>query len=223
MEWHVERRLVGLRQPADAIYAYLTNPDNTPEALGPPFRAARRLDNKDRAGSQKLTNGMQAGERYECQCELALPGLPRISGAVELEVTHARPPHEVGVRARRVTDLCISLPFVDIVHPAGQVVHAEAHWEIRQRVTSEGMLETLLILRTRGSVRGLPFLERLLTQHTVERHIERILHRLGRALMQAMPEAARVPAAVPAQWWFPPGQRCQASTTRRHPSAPPDR
>jgi|GEM_PF-2155438 len=138
MEWHVERRLVGLRQPADTIYAYLTNPDNTPEALGPPFRAARRLDGSG-TGCQKPINGMQAGERYECRCELALPGLSRISGVVELEVTHVRPPHEVGVRARRVTDLRISLPFMEIVHPAGQMVHAEAHWEIRERVTPADM------------------------------------------------------------------------------------
>jgi hypothetical protein len=197
MEWHIERRLVGLRQPADTIYAYLTNPDNTPEALGPPFCAARRLD-RSSTGYQEPVNGMQAGERYECRCELALPGLSRISGAVELEVTHARPPHEVGVRARRVTDLRISLPFMEIVHPAGQIVHAEAHWEIRERVTPEGMPETLLILRTRGSVRGLPFLERLLTQHTVERHVERILRRLGCALMRATPGARAVPGAVPA-------------------------
>lgn len=198
MEWHVERRLVGLRKPASAIYAYLTDPDNTAEALGPPFQAARRLPDWRDPGQPRLPNGMQAGERYECRCELALPGLPRVSGTVELEVTHARPPHAVGVRARRITDLRISLPFMEIVHPAGQAVHAEVHWEIREHRAPDGAVETFLVLRTRGSARGLPFLERLLTQRAVERHVERILRRLGQALMQAAPAAAPVPVTAPA-------------------------
>ena len=188
MAWNVERRLCGLRYPADAIYAYLTNPDNTQEALGHPFRSARRID-RDGQAQEARKNGMKEGERYECRCEFRLPGLSHVGGTIEFEVVHARPPNEVGIQLRKITDLRVKLRFAEVVHSIQQPVHAEAMWEIREQEVDDGTRETYLVLRTRGNPRGVPLIERVLDQTFVDSYARRMLLHLGEAINRAASQA----------------------------------